>query len=174
MSASCWVWKQEVYWRKNEVVDMTGWRQLVQAAPIPEDDQVLGNSRDHSHSRGRSCSIAFTYQCAVGTCFGNGSESLDLQRYTIGYAANQANPTVLTMWITNTGTGTAVVSSFSIHDLNGPNPVSIPISVSIPPKASGTVTLDTSSAGFHFMRGHTYSVTAVTSRFQFAFPISYN
>ena len=121
-----------------------------------------------------AAAAALVYQCGVGPCLGGGSESLSLQKHTIGYVANQANPTVLTMWIINSGTATATLSSLSIHDSDSANPVSLPVSASIAPKATGIVTVDTTNSGFYFTHGHTYNVAVSTPRFQFTFLISYS
>ena len=99
-------------------------------------------------------------------------ELLNLENYTVGYDANQPNPTVLTMTLRNSGTSTANLSTLTIKDLtsNG-NPVTFQLgSQAVGSRgASSSVTVDTLSSGFYFIHGHSYSFTVITSGAQYVF-----
>ncbi len=117
------------------------------------------------------------YQCSRGACLGMTpfpSESLSLQNFNIGYASGQTSPSVLTLLIMNSGTGTAVVSVLSVRDAttNG-GFSSFPVSASIASQDTGSITVDTSSAGLFFVHGHSYGITTTTAHNQFSFSITY-
>lgn len=105
-------------------------------------------------------------------------EALFLDRYTVEYAPGQSNPTVLTLWIGNSATQSANLTSLTVADVTGGNQVSFQFAgPSIPPAATPvSVTVDTGSSGFYFVVGHSYTFTVVTARnnqWQFA-AIQYN
>jgi hypothetical protein len=123
-----------------------------------------------------------SYECqANGYCLApftpnsTSGETLNLDRYTIATAPSQSNPTVLNMWIRNTGSTIVSISSLSIRDLtSGGSSVSFQTPVSISPGATRNLAIDTHSSEFYFTSGHSYSFIVVTSKNnQFTFSASY-
>ncbi len=123
--------------------------------------------------------FVYLYDCNTAGCPGTKptapTEELTLQNYAIGYdSSSEVNPTVLTLWVTNLGTGTASISSLAIQVDQGTTTSPFPISVSIPSQTTQRITVDTNGSGFYFAHGHTYGVTVTTSCCKYSFgPISY-
>lgn len=96
---------------------------------------------------------------------------LHLDRYTITSDSGQTSPTVLTMWLRNTGTSMATLNTLTVKDLTGGSTVSVQMNgPTVAPRGStSTVAVDTLSSGFYFVHGHSYSFTIDTSSAQFTF-----
>ena len=103
-------------------------------------------------------------------------ESLYLDHYAIESARNQNYPTLLTLWIGNSGNSPTTLSTASIRDLTvGGNTVSFSLGgQTLNPAVVNSVTVDTTSSGFYFTSTHSYTVSIVTARnSQFGFTVSY-
>jgi hypothetical protein len=89
-------------------------------------------------------------------------ESLVQTGYTIGYDSNQANATVLNLWLTNRGTTSATLSAVTLQDsISNSSPLTFPTNGPTISKPGDTVevTLDTLSSGLYFTHQHVYSLT---------------
>jgi len=86
-------------------------------------------------------------------------EGLVQTGYTIGYDTNQANATVLNLWLTNRGNTTATLSAVTLQDsMSNPGPVTFPMNGPTVSKPGATVqiTIDTLGSGFYFAHQRFY------------------
>jgi archaellum component FlaF (FlaF/FlaG flagellin family) len=103
-------------------------------------------------------------------------EILQLTGYRIQTDSGQSRPTLLTVWVMNSGTKTATLSTIYVRDATTSGSyVSFQMQGnSIGPSATVQVTVNTTSSGFFFIKGDSYDVKALTGNGnQFVFTLTY-
>jgi hypothetical protein len=99
------------------------------------------------------------------------SEMLTVDHYSIQTGSNHQVPTILSLWLYNSGSSMATLESLSIRNSTG-SLYYTTISASIAPVTMANVTVDTSSSALYFVTGQSYAVSVTTTRSNYVFSVS--
>ncbi len=101
--------------------------------------------------------------CLLSSSLSVPKELLSVDHYSIQTGQSHQVPTILSLWLRNSGSTTATLQSLSVRNSTGSFYYTT-ISDSIAPGTVSNVTVDTSSSALYFVTGQTYTVSVITTR----------